>query len=113
MEMRRRLDAGTHPTIVADLESVVEWDGARMMLAATIDFFGVEVLAEGEVTTADGPNLMGTADFDVRGWSLEPPRMLMLRVDPIVTVDIDLPLVAAPSHSTVRRNAQGAARGVR
>ena len=67
-----------------------------MTVTGTIEFFGSEVLVEGELRVVEGPRLVGTGEFDVRWWGLEPPRLMMLRVDPIVTVGIDLPLVAGP-----------------
>lgn len=95
-EMRRRLEAGMHPTIIADLDSAALTASGDMTVTGTISFLGVHVLVEGEIAVADGPRLVGTGEFDIRWWGLEPPRLLMLRVDPIVTVDIDLPLVAEP-----------------
>lgn len=95
-EMKRRLAAGTHPMIVADLESAVLTAAGDMTVTGTIDFLGVEILVEGEIAVADGPRLVGTGEFDIRWWGLEPPRLLILRVDPIVTVDIDLPLITEP-----------------
>jgi hypothetical protein len=94
-EMKRRFDSGTHPTIVATLESVVRADSRHATVTGTIEFLGASMLVEGELGLAPGPRLVGTGEFDVRWWGLEPPRMLMLRVDPIVTVDVDLPLRAA------------------
>ena len=95
-EMKRRLGSGANPRIIADLVSAVQTDVGGMTLTGTIDFLGTEVLVEGEVMLRDGARLVGTGGFDVRWWGLEPPRLLMLRVDPIVTVEIDLPLIAQP-----------------
>lgn len=93
-EMKRRLASGKHPTIVARLESAVAKDATQMTVTGTIEFLGASTLVEGELSLAPGPRLVGTGEFDVRWWGLEPPRLLMLRVEPIVTVDIDLPLLA-------------------
>ena len=95
-EMKRRLGSGANPRIIADLVSAVQTDVGGMTLTGTIGFLGTEVLVEGEVMLRDGARLVGTGGFDVRWWGLEPPRLLMLRVDPIVTVEIDLPLIAQP-----------------
>ena len=50
-------------------------------------------LVEGELRLSAGPRLSGVGEFDVRWWGLEPPKLFMMRVDPIVTVEIDLPLI--------------------
>ena len=93
-EMRRRLESGAHPTIVARVETAEISASGGMTVTGTIEFIGSEVVVEGELRVVAGPRLVGTGEFDVRWWGLDPPRLLMLRVDPIVTVDIDLPLVA-------------------
>ena len=95
-EMRRRLESDAHPTIVACVASAEVSASGGMTGTGTIEFFGSEVLVEGELRVVEGPRLVGTGEFDVRWWGLEPPRLMMLRVDPIVTVGIDLPLVAGP-----------------
>ncbi len=92
-EMKRRVDTTTHPLIVAEIESTEETGGDTAKITGTIRFLGVETLVEGELNLLPGPRLTGIGEFDVRWWGLEPPRLLMLRVDPIVTVEIDLPLV--------------------
>jgi hypothetical protein len=51
------------------------------------------VAVEGTVSLEPEGHLTGIGEFDVRWWNLEPPRVLMLRVEPIVTVEIDLTLV--------------------
>ena len=62
------------------------------MITGTISFLDVDVLVEGELNLFPGPRLSGIGEFDVRWWGFEPPRLFMMRVDPIVTVEIDLPL---------------------
>lgn len=91
-EMKRRVDTATHPLIVAAIETTEETDGNAAKITGTIRFLGSETLVEGELTVLPGPRLTGIGEFDVRWWGLDPPRLLMLRVDPIVIVEIDLPL---------------------
>jgi hypothetical protein len=95
-EMKRRVDYGLHPAIIARLEETLRVDGNRATITGTIDFLGASTLVEGEVVILPGPRLVGAGEFDVRWWGLEPPRLLMLQVDPIVTVEIDAPLVEQP-----------------
>jgi hypothetical protein len=95
-EMKRRVDAGLDSAISARIEETLRVDGNHATITGTIDFLGVSTLVEGEVVILPGPRLVGTGEFDVRWWGLEPPRLLMLRVDPIVTVEIDAPLIERP-----------------
>jgi len=92
-EMKRRVDSGLHPAINAQIEETLRVDGNRSTITGTIEFLGISTLVEGEVVLLPGPRLVGTGEFDVRWWGLEPPRLLMLRVEPIVTVEIDAPLI--------------------
>jgi hypothetical protein len=92
-EMKRRVDAGLDSAISARIEETLRVDGNNATITGTIDFLGVSTLVEGEVVILPGPRLIGAGEFDVRWWGLEPPRVLMLRVDPIVTVEIDAPLI--------------------
>ena len=91
-EMKRRVDTAAHPLIAAEIESTEEAEGTAARVTGTIRFLDVETLVEGELNLVQGPRLIGVGDFDVRWWGLEPPRVLMLRVDPIVTVEIDFTL---------------------
>ena len=92
-EMKRRLESGMHPVISATIQETLAIDGNRATITGTIDFLGASTLVEGEIALLPGPVLVGTGEFDVRWWGLEPPRLLMLRVDPIVTIEIEAPLV--------------------
>lgn len=92
-EMRRRVDSTAHPRIVAEIETTENTRGDTASVTGTIVFLGVETLVEGELRLLPGPRLTGVGEFDVRWWGLEPPRLFMLRVDPIVTVEIDLGIV--------------------
>lgn len=92
-EMKRRVVSDTHPLIIAEIEATENTGGDTATITGTIAFLGIETLVEGELLVLPGPRLTGIGDFDVRWWGLDPPKLLMLRVDPIVTVEIDLPLV--------------------
>jgi hypothetical protein len=91
-EMRRRAGSGRHLQIVGDIESTLEIEATSATITGTIGFFGESELVEGEIRLLSGPRIAGTGEFDVRWWGFEPPKVLMLRVDPIITVEIDLPL---------------------
>jgi len=95
-EMKRRVDAGLDSAISARIEETLQVGGNQATITGTIDFLGASTLVEGDVHILPGPRLVGTGEFDVRWWGLEPPRLLILRVDPIVTVEIDAPLIERP-----------------
>jgi len=92
-EMRRRVDTAKHPLIIAQLDSTEEIGAGGATIIGTIEFLGIEVLVEGDLTILPGPRLTGSGEFDVGWWDLKPPKLFTMRVNPIVTVEIDLPLV--------------------
>ena len=91
-ETRRRIDTAKHPTIVGTMTTLGSRDDASMGLRGTIAFHGVEREVGGSVTVTtevDGAVLIeGEQVFDVRDWGLEPPRLLMLKVDPEIRVSV-------------------------
>jgi polyisoprenoid-binding protein YceI len=112
-ETRRRIDAARHPTIVGTMTGVdsseipsaepippPRWNAQPPLrslsvptqLRGTIAFHGVEQEVSGVVTItdADADELVieGEQTFDVRDWDLEPPRLLMLKVNPDIRVAI-------------------------
>lgn len=93
-EMRRRAGSASHPFIIAHIDSTLDLEDTQATITGTIQFSGRSELVEGAIALLPGPRIAGTGEFDVRWWGLEPPRLLVLRVDPIVTVEIDLPLIA-------------------
>lgn len=95
-EMKRRIDSGVHPVISATIDETLGVTGSRATITGTIDFLGASTLVEGEIVLRPGPVLAGAGEFDVRWWGLEPPRLLMVRVEPIVTVEIEAPLIEHP-----------------
>ena len=98
-ELRRRIDARRHPTISGD----VTGSGPGAQVTGTVTFMGVSrsyvnelhVLGEGDEVRIDGE-----ATFDVREFGLQPPRILVLQVEPEVTVRIDVVAQAAGSTSS-------------
>ncbi len=93
-ETRRRLNARLHPTIRGDLTGVVAYAGPRATIKGEVTFLGKVVELEGDISliddTADGLHLAGSGQMDVQWWGLEPPTLLVLKMDPVVSVAIDL-----------------------
>ena len=98
-EMRNRVDAKRFPTIDGTVTRIEPIDGAgRYRVAGDLVFRGVSRPCEDEVrieTADDGSvRIEGRSTFDVRDFGMQPPRILMLRVHPEVTVRVEI--VARP-----------------
>jgi len=93
-ELKRRIDARRFPTITGDLVSMSGGKGGRYSVEGDITFRGVTRRHHGEMTIAvEGARavrLAGESTFDVRDFGMEPPRILMLRVEPVVTVRVEI-----------------------
>jgi polyisoprenoid-binding protein YceI len=99
-EMKRRIDARRHPTIDGRLVSMAAGDGDEYRVSGEITFKGVTNEYEDEmaieVVDESTVRLTGEARFDVRDFGMEPPRILMLRVEP--EVDVRVEIVASASE---------------
>ena len=93
-EMRRRTDARRYPTISGDLKALKQsGDTSRYVVSGDLTFRGVARTYEDEMTIEiDGAtvNLAGQSTFDIRDFGMEPPRILMLKVQPEVTVRVEI-----------------------
>lgn len=93
-ETRRRLNARQYPTIRGELSDVVALAGPVATVKGIVTFLGNDVELEGEFSIVDGDgdtvSLAGSGQMDVQWWGLEPPTLLVLKMDPVVTVSIDL-----------------------
>lgn len=94
-EMRKRVDTRRYPTISADLVGIDPCvREGRYRAQGEISFHGVTRPAEDDLdlaVAADGSlTLTGDSTFDIRDFDLEPPKLLMLRVEPEVKVGISV-----------------------
>jgi len=94
-ELHRRLDARRHPTIEGVLTSIeAGTEPGRYRVSGELTFLGVTRSHADEMTFRlddDGTlRAEGESTFDVRDFGLEPPRILVLRVEPEVRVRIAL-----------------------
>lgn len=92
-EMKRRIDARRYPSITGELTAMAPGDApGSYRLAGDLSFHGVTKSYEDTVTLArpapDTLQLEGTHTFDVRDFGVEPPKIMMLRVYPDVTVTV-------------------------
>ena len=92
-EMKRRVDARRFPTIDGELTAASRsGNDGRYMMTGEVTFRGVTNSYRDEMTldhNGDGTiSLEGEHTFDLRDFEFEPPRILMLRVYPEVTVKV-------------------------
>jgi len=95
-ETRRRLNAKRYPTISGQITEVVALEGPTATVRGSVNFLGREVELEGDISVADHSDdsisLAGSGQMDVQWWGLEPHTLLVLKMEPVVTVSIDLVL---------------------
>lgn len=93
-ELRRRIDARRYPRITGDLTAMDATDAeGRYRVSGDVTFMGRTRTYEDEVTlsvSTTGLTVTGEATFDVRDFGMEPPRVLMLRVEPDVKVRVEI-----------------------
>ena len=94
-ELQKRIDARRYPTIDGVLTGMEPLDNqGRFRIRGDLAFRGVTRSVEGELALSvvddSTIRLEGASTFDVRDFGMEPPRILMLRVEPDVTVRIEL-----------------------
>ncbi len=93
-ELRRRINARRFPTIDGELTDIVpaDEDGCYVVRGA-VTFRGVTNEHRDEMFIHfddDTVTLAGTSTFDIRSFGMEPPRILLLRVEPEVTVRVEI-----------------------
>lgn len=94
-EMRRRIDARRYPTIAGDLRTMKPAaDPGSYVVRGDLTFRGVTRTYEDEMTLQvidqHTVGLDGESTFDIRDFGMEPPRILMLKVYPDVTVRVQI-----------------------
>ncbi|MBV8979743.1 MAG: YceI family protein [Acidimicrobiia bacterium] len=93
-ELQRRVDARRYPRIVGEVRKAVPLgEDGLFRVEGDVTFHGVARAVEDTVVVrADGDRLTleGEHVFDIRDFGVKPPRILMLRVDPMVKVRIRL-----------------------
>lgn len=93
-ELRRRIDARRFPTIDGELTDMQPAaDAGRYVVRGAVTFRGVTNEHEDEMLISfedDMVTLAGTSTFDIRDFGMEPPRILLLHVEPEVTVRVEI-----------------------
>jgi polyisoprenoid-binding protein YceI len=93
-ELRRRMDARRHPTIVGRVTKIAT-SGTHPHYAVTGDilFHGKTRTFEHDMQIEVGEDrisLTGANVFDIREFGMKPPSMLMVRVYPEISVRVEL-----------------------
>jgi polyisoprenoid-binding protein YceI len=94
-EMQKRIDARRYPTIEGTLDEMVA-NGAvgHYQAKGTITFRGVsrphEDVLSVTVVDEDTLRLQGSSRFDIREFGMQPPKLLLLKVEPEVDVGIEV-----------------------
>jgi polyisoprenoid-binding protein YceI len=94
-ELKRRIDARRFPSIDGVLEELRETGRDGHCLArGDLTFRGVTNTYEDEITIdqvdARTLRLAGEHTFDIREFGMEPPKIMMLRVEPDVKVRVEI-----------------------
>ena len=94
-ELRRRIDSRRYPTITGDLTGMKRCDDpSRYLVTGDLTFRGVTRTYEDELTIEmlddHTMTLTGQSTFDIRDFGMEPPRILMLKVQPEVAVRVEI-----------------------
>ena len=93
-ELQRRIDARRYPTIDGVLTDIRTGDDGGYLVSGELTFRGIARQVEDEMTIdiVDDRtvHLAGRSQFDIRDFGMEPPRILMLKVEPRVDVRVDI-----------------------
>ncbi len=94
-ELQRRIDARRFPTIDGVLTGMkADGTDGRFTVAGDVAFRGVTRSYEDGMSVSridpETIQLDGQATFDIRDFGMEPPRILLLRVEPDVTVRVEI-----------------------
>ena len=94
-ELHRRIDTRRYPTIDGVLTNMRRVDGdGSYRVTGDLTFRGVVRRVEDDMTVevvdAGTLKLAGESRFDIRDFGMEPPRILVLKVEPVVTVRVEI-----------------------
>lgn len=93
-ELYRRIDVRRYPRIEGVLEQMESSADGSYRVTGEVTFRGVSRQKVDEMTVEALDDrtvrLAGSSVFDIRDYGMEPPRVLTLRVDPQVTVSVEI-----------------------
>ena len=94
-ELQRRIDARRYPTIAGDLKVMKQTkEPTRYLVSGDLTFRGVTRTYEDHMTVEVQNDrtitMRGESTFDIRDFGMEPPRILLLKVQPDVHVRVEI-----------------------
>jgi polyisoprenoid-binding protein YceI len=93
-EMQRRIDGRRYPRIEGVLDQMAPAGNGTYLVSGDITFRGVVRRYQDEMTVAaldaNTVQLAGKSRFDIRDFGMEPPRVLMFRMEPEVEVRVEI-----------------------
>jgi polyisoprenoid-binding protein YceI len=98
-ELQRRIDARRYPTIEGELRKMLPTDDSDdgYRVSGDITFRGVarhhEDLMHVSRVDDETIELAGRSSFDIREFGMEPPRILLLKVEPEVEIRVEISAV--------------------
>ncbi len=91
MEMERRLETSRYPTIDCEVDALRDNGRGGYLASARVTVHGLTRPVEADILLSSLPDAV-VVDveqvFDMRDFGISPPRLLMLKVDPRVTVKV-------------------------
>jgi polyisoprenoid-binding protein YceI len=93
-ELQRRIEARHYPTIEGVLRAMDALDDGSLLMRGDLSFRGVTRSVDGKMAMSAVDDrtirLEGASKFNIRDFGMEPPRILMLRVEPEVNVRVEI-----------------------
>jgi polyisoprenoid-binding protein YceI len=94
-ELQRRIDARRYPTIEGVLDKIApSEEGGSYRVSGDVTFRGVSQHHEDlmRISSVDERTiqLSGKSSFDIREFGMDPPRILLLKVEPEVEIRIEI-----------------------
>jgi polyisoprenoid-binding protein YceI len=94
-ELQRRIDSRRYPKIEGTLDKIAPSDESESYLVGgDISFRGVSRHHEDvmSISSVDDQTvrLAGQSSFDIREFGMEPPRILLLKVEPEVAIRVEI-----------------------
>lgn len=103
MEIERRMDVRRYPNLVADVRKLVPAGSGRYRASADLNVRGNTRAVQADVRVrVDGARLVVDAEhtFDMRDFGIDPPRVLMLKMEPAVRVRAHIEAELEPARGS-------------
>jgi len=94
-ELQKRIDAKAFPDITGELDRLAENESdGSYLVSGDVTFRGVTRRHEDLMTITEVDEhtvrLEGESRFDIREFGMQPPKVLMLRVEPVVDIRVEI-----------------------